>query len=219
MALNITSILDEIVDVLKNNDVISTTTRGITRATETFNGDGSTVEFDLTNDVVKNVKTISIGGTEKSFGTDYSIDYNSATTTVTFGTAPTNGTDNVSIQYDHSTSSDKIYPDAVRDDISSASLPRISVCWLGAESTPLGLGGDAVLTSPVLSISAYDRSEKKVNDYIYSIRDVMLTNSTAGYNYKCILPINIGPMLPWDNTKGDEILFRVADFRIYLEKE
>jgi len=47
----------------------------------------------------------------------------------------------------------------------------------------------------------------------------MLTNSTAGYNYKCILPINIGPMLPWDNTKGDEILFRVADFRIYLEKE
>jgi len=219
MAVDITNILEEIVDVLKNNDIISTATRGVTRVTETFNGDGSTVAFDLGNDMVKNVKTISIGGTAQTYGTDYSTNYNAATSVVTFTSSPTSGSDNVSIQYDYSTSGDKIYPDYVRVDLSSSSFPRISVSYMGSESTPLGLGAGGVLTSPVISISVYDRSELNVNNYMDSIRSTMLSNKTSCYNFKCILPINTGPMMVMETSKGDEVLYRSSDFRIYLEKE
>lgn len=218
--LDISDILDEIVVTLKNQDVISTTTRGVTTGSETFSGDGSTLTYTLSNDIVRNVRTITIGGTAQSFGTDYSVDYNSSSSTITFTSAPTNGSDNISVSYDYKASGgDKIYPDYVRADLSNSSFPRVSVSYMGAESTPLGLGASGVMTSPVVSISAYDRDEKDVNDYIDSIRSAILTNKKSFYTFKCILPINTNPMMVFDRGKGDEVLYRTADFRIYLEKE
>jgi len=64
-------------------------------ATEkTYNGDGSDTTFDITFPYLTHADIgVSVGGVTKTVGTDYTISGN----TVTFGTAPASGTDNVKL--------------------------------------------------------------------------------------------------------------------------
>jgi hypothetical protein len=61
------------------------------KTTDTFSGDGATTEFTLSRGAVK-VLSVKVGGVEV---TDYEVDG----TTLTFGTAPASGVDNVEVVY------------------------------------------------------------------------------------------------------------------------
>jgi hypothetical protein len=62
---------------------------------QTFNGDNSNLVFTLDNNPV--VMKVTIGGTESTPETDY--DFDTMNRTVTFGTAPATGSNNISVEY------------------------------------------------------------------------------------------------------------------------
>lgn len=73
---------------------------GITDSrTATFSGDGSTTEFNIPepDHPIREVQSVTVGGTSQDPGTDYAVDYFDGT--LYFGTAPSNGTDNIEIQF------------------------------------------------------------------------------------------------------------------------
>ncbi len=77
MVLNTYNVKEELLVFLRNQDIISTTNRGVTTVTGTFSGDGSATVFTLLNHPVKNVRTVTVGGSSQSFGHDYSVSYGS----------------------------------------------------------------------------------------------------------------------------------------------
>lgn len=98
-----------------------------TTTSDTFSGDGSTTDFTLTptsGHSVQAINSVTVGGSTNSKWEDYYIDLQNQQ--VIFKSAPTSGTDNITVSYEEGTTS-WIYPDKPRADLSSSSLPRISV--------------------------------------------------------------------------------------------
>lgn len=89
------------VDVVGRQEVL-----GSVNTNETFSGDGSTTTFTLSNTpVVPESETVEVDGSQQTRGTDYTIDYE--TGVITFTTAPSSGTDNISVTYDYFDSVDE----------------------------------------------------------------------------------------------------------------
>ena len=65
--------------------------------TDTFNGNGSTVEFTISENAVST--KVTVGGTEKTPEVDYEID--TLGRTLTFTTAPSSGSNNIVVEYEY----------------------------------------------------------------------------------------------------------------------
>ena len=118
---------------LRNQDILSTSTRGVTTSTELHSGDNSTVTFNFTNQGVKNVRSVTVGGVGQTNYVDYDIDY--FTGTITFTTAPISGTDNISISLDYG--SDKIFRKQERIRYSCDSGRRGKCRWCTLQQAPV----------------------------------------------------------------------------------
>ena len=67
---------------------------------DSFNGDGSTKTFTLTyDDVIHGTVIVTVDGSEKTEGTDYTVDY--AAGKITFDSAPDTGTGNIVVNYSY----------------------------------------------------------------------------------------------------------------------
>lgn len=207
--INLWEVREELVVFLRNNDIFTTTLRGVTTTTEEFNGDGSTVDFTLTPVVgsARNVRSVTVGGTSKALGTDYTVNYN--TGVVTFTSAPVSGTDNVDIQYDYGTG-DKIFPDFPRDDLTITSFPRIGVDIISGSSAPTGFG-NVHGTDLLISVVVQAASTKDISDYGKAIRTAIIGSRNDFYTLKVIIPESIGPIIK-SNNKSDKILQQNFDF-------
>jgi hypothetical protein len=213
--LNVTDIKNELVVLLRNADVLSTTERGVTTTTDEFNGDGSETEFTLTNTNVRNVRSVTVGGTPQTFGTDYIVNY--ATAVITFITAPTSGTNNVDIQYDYG-SGDKIYGDIPRTDITLSSYPRIAVQITSSRTTDGSLDGSVNFTDYLISIYVYAENIDNVETYMTSCRTAILSNKKDLYYLRYITPTGENAVVNEPN-RNNKIDFKVADYLAYLNEE
>lgn len=100
-----------------------------TNTTETFSGDDNQKTFTLSNSGVRCVNSVSVGGGPDQLKyIDFTFDLKDDSTpgTVTFGTAPPTGVDNVEVDYDYGSSS-WIYPFMPDLDRIRTSYPLISV--------------------------------------------------------------------------------------------
>ena len=198
--VNLSQIADELLVFLRNN-IVDPSLRG-TSTTDEFDGDGQTTAFTLTNVGVKNVSAVTVGGTAKTFGTDYTVSYGSSTTTVTFTTAPASGTDNVDVTYTYGQA--WIYPDTPRTDLRLSSFPRISVTDVSSVMTEAGLNADTTRMSMVISITIYSADAKAVKDLINDIKDIILDNKKSFYYFNLIIPVGISPVRTFAITEGQE---------------
>ena len=154
MSIDRRNIKKEIVNSLRNADLISTSVRGVTTFTQEFSGDGSTTDFVLTgtgigNGGIKNIRSVTVGGVLQTFGTDY--DFSDDFQTISFTTAPITGTDNIDIEHDFSAIGDRIYPDFPKKTISVNDYPRIGFDILSETTTPKALRGAIYQTNIVIS--------------------------------------------------------------------
>lgn len=212
------AILDELTYFLRNQDILSTTVRGVTRVTEEFDGTGAQTDFVLAN-VPHNVKTVTVTGVAKLYGFDWTVNY--ATKTVTFLVAPGAGTNNVDITYDHGTG-DKIYPDWPRDYLTLAAYPRIGIEVTSVATEEFGIGAYEHMNDILISIyvgvpANIDSAEsgiggtRDLQDIHTAIRDAIRQNSTSFYTFPYIRPTDKGPVGPGKNNK---ILEKSSDFQI-----
>jgi hypothetical protein len=181
--------------------------RGVTNATETHDGDGSTRTFNFTNSGVKNVRSVTVGGSGQTNYTDYDVNYYDGT--ITFTSAPASGTDNISIDLDYG--GDKIYDDWPRDDLTLSSFPRISFDIISKASTEQALKGELTVSRLVLSVTVFADTKKQIEDAIDSIRSAVLNNKT-GFNYFDYLTAdNEGPLVE-NGMSRNKILQKNIDF-------
>jgi len=109
----------------------------ISSTTQLFDGDNTTTEFTLSQNL-SSITSITVNSTTQQKYLDFQIDtYNNK---ITFTNAPSNGTDNIEINYKYGTN--WIYGDKPRIDLSRSSYPRITVIKLIENSEPQGTSED-----------------------------------------------------------------------------
>lgn len=193
-------IKDEIVMILRNGDVFTITERGVTTTTDT--GSWSSISTHLINvNNIKNIRSITVDAIPLTFGTDYTynIDYNDVGTKKCQITLNTAQTGSYVITYDYGI--DKIYPDYPRTDLTISSYPRISVGIIGDTSSEESADGSIKEASVSLSISAYDENAENVEDYLKSVRTILLANQKLLYYSKYLYRLASGPLVQFGNYK------------------
>jgi len=203
--MNIPSIKQEQTDFLKNQDIFTTTQRGVTtvNATGTLS-DSDTITISRTN--VKNIRSITIATVSKSLGTDYTVDYKHTNGCVI--TFESNQTGAYVVSHDYG--SDKIYPDFPRDDLTINSYPRIAVEILNVPIDAFGIGGEDFISDVTFTIVVYANKSADLDDYIQTIKDLYVTNAKNFYYLNFIKPILIGPTINSPDKK-DEIMSKNID--------
>ena len=203
----------EICNFLRNSDIFTISQRGVTTVTQEFNGDNSTVDFDLTNTNVKNVRSVTINSVAQSYGTDYTVDFQGSNPgRVTFTVAPGSGTNNVDIQYDYG-DTDKIYPDFPRKDLTLSSYPRIGFDILVANTEDGGIGGTDFRSSMIIELIVYEEKVQELDDYATAVRNAFLAAPKGFFNFAYIRPKTMGPLIPSEN-RNNEILKRNYTYEI-----
>ena len=205
--LDIEAIREELSVFLKNQDVISTTIRGVTTVTEEFNGTGSQLDFVLTNTAVRNVRSVTVGGATKDLKDDYTVDYEAAT--VTFTQAPAAGTNNVDIQYDYG-STDSIFTNFPKNTLQLGSFPRIGVDLISSPTKAAGFG-NVHETTIVFSVRIQARRSIDIANYGKVVRQYIIANRTNFKYLNVIMPQSIGAVIPGENKHG-KILQQNFDF-------
>lgn len=197
-------VLDELVFFLRNSDIISTTTRGVTTTNET-----GTFSSDLThlidNSQIKNIRSIEVNSVILSFGADYTYDTDfddagTKKTKISFTVAQSGAYE---IIYD--TGSDKIFADYPKNNLNLSSYPRVAVDIISTTSEPVGFGGGSVatITDILFTCVAYNNKTKEVRKLIDKIKVAIMNNQTEFFYFKVTLPQAIGRIAPSDNTKNE----------------
>jgi len=212
---DIRNIKEEVV-VFMRNGITDPNARGTT-GSDVFAGDGATTTFTLANKDVKNVISVTEAGTAKAFGTDYSVDYKNtdptAYPTVTFTSAPASGAEVIVNNHWGET---WVYSDYPRLDLSLSSYPRVSVDVTSARTDPFGIGGTAVISDYMLTLTAFAQSTETVDHLLNQARSGLIANMTGFYNFNNILPTALGPMGK-EPGRHDKIQIRNLDFAVRLK--
>jgi len=148
--------------------------------------------------------------TSLNLGTDYSVNY--TTGVITFVASQTGA---YTINYDQG-STDKIYPDFPRDDLSISSYPRIAVDIIAGTSDAFGIGGASFITGYGVSVVAFSYNVGDIETYIQSIRTAFINASNDFYNISFIKPTAMGPLIE-SPDRSSQILQRSQDFEIMFE--
>lgn len=209
---------EELVQFLRNQDVLTIAERGVTTTTEngTFASDSTHLIADST---IKNIRSITRGsllalGTDYTYDTDFD-DSGTKKTKITFTSAQTGS---YSIVYD--AGSDKIFPDFPKDSLSVSSYPRIAVDIISMSSDDLGYGNQKVASSTNIffTVVVYAAKTKKVNQTLDLIRTAFVSNQTSFFNLSIITPTDTGPLIN-DNSIKNEIVHANMDFVSQLNVE
>lgn len=191
--MNMQQIKEEIVIFLRNADILSTTQRGVTNTSEMFSGTGASQMLTLSNNVVRNIRSITVDGTEIKPYLDYTPSYGVATTTVT-GTFAS-GTNNITVDYDYSTgTAEKIWPDYPQLTYIANDTPRIGFDFTAHRTQPIGIGSNPNwLSDALVTIKVYDKNLKNVDSYISTIRSAIKSGQISFYWFPFVTLSSVGP--------------------------
>ncbi len=194
----------EIAVFIKNNDIFSTTTRGVTTTTSVGSWSGDTSQLiNRTN--IRNIRSITVGGSPIAFGSVYTVDYDyDDSGTIKTKVTMSAQTGDYIITYDYG--SDKIYTEWPRDEINISSYPRLAVQLLTASSNEDAMDGLHTRTDFIFSITILDDSKKDIYDYIKTLREKILGNKTGFYYIPYVTVFNGANVTPARQTRKDNEL-------------
>lgn len=211
MALNIPNIKKELIYFLRNQDILTTTIRGVTTTSATGTlATEDTITIAVTN--VKNIRSVTVASVSKSFGTDYTYNIDHASGCVI--TFATNQTGAYSVSYDYG--SDKIHPDFPRDDLTINSYPRIATDIISIDTDAFGIGGSQFISNLNFTIVVYDDNLDDIDSYIQAIKTALEANANSFYYLGFIKPTLIGPCIS-SPDRSDEIMQRNIDFQAMFQ--
>ena len=205
--VNLQNIKTELVNFIRNQDVLTTVQRGVTtyQDTGTFDAD-SAHTLGNSPTIVKNVRSVVVAAVTLTYGADYTVNFD--TGVISFTVAQSGA---YTIDYD-SGSTDKIYPDFPRDDLTINSYPRIAVDIVGVNTDAFGIGGTEFISNITFTVVVYGDNADLVDTYIQTIRDALISN-TKSFNYiSFIKPVLTGPLIN-SPDRSDEIMHRNSDYQ------
>jgi hypothetical protein len=218
--LSVMNIRNELAHFLRNSDVLSVAVRGVTTiSSETFVATSGQTVFSLAHYPVRNVRSLTVNGVAKYYVRDYTVDFSSGV--VTLNTGASLGV-SVIFSYDYG-SSDKIFPDFPRDDLTLVSFPRIGVELTSMTTEPIGLGGANHLSTLLFTVIVAVPVNKDVDvaggfgglsdleATMTLIRTAVSAGAKTFYSFPWISAQSMGPLLKGVN---DKVLQQTCDFVI-----
>lgn len=205
-------IKEEIVVFLRNGDILTIAQRGVTTISNNFTAIAAQTVFTLSNNVVRNIRAVTIDGTSKSAYSDYNPAYNSISSTITFSSACSVG-QVVSVGFDYSSgTAEKIWPDYPQILYYPVDCPRIGFDIISHRTTPIGIGTTNWLSDALVSIKAYDMGNyKAIDQYLSTIRQKIKDNAKGFYHFQFAYASNIGPILLHDTALNKKVFERSLD--------
>jgi len=195
--MNIQQIKNEQIQFLRNQDIFTISQRGVTTSTDTGTFSSASTHTLATNPtIVKNVRSVTRGSL-LVYGTDYTVNF--FTGVISFTSAQTGS---YTIIYDQA-STDKIFPDFPRDDLTISSFPRIAVDILNVSMDAFGIGGSQFISDVAFTIVVYDDNSNDIDGYIQTIKDLYVNNASSFYYLKFIKPTLIGPTIDSPDKKSE----------------
>jgi len=195
---NIFSIKEELVVFLRNQDILSTDTRGVTTNVSTSSLAGVT-SYVLSNTptLLKNLRSVQVAGVTASFGNDYTVNYDEGR--INFNTSQTG----ISTAIYDAGNSDRIFPDFPQPNIKLSQFPRIAVESISGSTKEIELGAGSQESEYVITIVIYDKGLKNVEDLISDVRSNIMDNKKSFYYFPFISLTSMGPMLvsPFGDNK------------------
>jgi len=207
---------EELIIWLRNN--IEDRSSRLTNKTDVFTADGSTVEFNLSENNGKNVRWVSVGGAIQTRYEDYYVDYKDKTTLnspkVYFLTPPSSGVQ-VEVNYDYGTDS-WVYPDFPRTSLKTDDYPRMRADLSSLNVSEFSFGAGANSYAGTIEISVWAKSAYDVDDIVNELR-WKLFNSKKSFRYiDLITPSSIGGLVSTPE-RGDKIVQRDCEYSIRLK--
>ena len=196
--MNIKLIKQEQVNFLRNQDIFSTTIRGVTTQTDTGTFSAAATHTLATNPTTaKNIRSVVVAGVTLIYGEEYTVNF--LTGVISFVSSQTGA---YTISYDGG-NSDSIYPDFPRDDLTINSYPRIAVDVMSAPIDAFGIGGDTFISNVSMTIVVFDDNSDDLDSYINTIKELYVTNAKNFFYLKFIKPTLIGPTINSPDKKNE----------------
>jgi len=211
-SINRSNIRNEIVNFLRNQNIISTTNRGVTTSSDTgtFTA-ASTHTLGTAPTLVKNIRSVIVAGSTLKYGTDYQLNLN--TGVITFTSAQTGA---YTITYDQG-SSDRIFPDFAQIErrIGYFDEGAIAFKMLDSSIKEVALGGGTTRHDYVLTIVMYHVDTEELDDLVSSVENAFLDNKKKFTFTRFATPIRGGPILN-DPAKKGKVLYTNLDVALQL---
>jgi hypothetical protein len=190
MAQSIYAIKEEVVVFLRNQDIISTSVRGVTTTTDNFTAGVAQTTFTLTHTNVKNIRSVTKNAASQRFGFDYTVNYQTAVVTISSAAVG----DTIAIQYDYGVT-DKIFPDFPQAYLKRSDFPRIAVDYTPTTTRELQLGGQGNISAYFMDVAYYAESRQDIDTKITAIKTAIMANKKNWYNVDFITPSGFSPVL------------------------
>lgn len=218
--INYKQIKEELLNRIRNADIMSITTRGVTTQTDNFTGTGSQTEFVLTNSGIKNIRSVKIATVLQDPLVDYVYtltDIDSENQKINFIVAPGN-TVAIEIIYDTSSTGDKIYDDFPKVEISNDKYPRIGFDIVSDSTSLQGFDRQLYQTELLLTFSAYGLGKNQTEDILSNLRQELHDIRKDLVRLEYIEPRGRSRMIPLEGT-NDKVFKRSVDFAAPFEFE
>lgn len=219
--LNNLKIKEEILNLIRNSDIFSTTIRGVTTTTNTFTATAGQTEFTLSNAGVKNIRSLKINDVTKVLYQDYDINIFGKSKTESQVVTLTTGADIgdvVKIQYDNSSDGDNIYPDYPDDNLTIKSFPRIYFQILSQAYTPRSLADNLQQVSSLFEFGVISFNES-VDDYENQLYNLLYTNRKSLYYLNLLRSSGRSAKEPYKKVGGNWLFNKLSTFTAPTEWE
>lgn len=207
----------ELLNELRNSDIIPKATRGVTTKTVTFSGTGVLTDFSLSDLGVKNIRSVSVSSVAKTFGEEWDFSENKTTKvwTIEFTTAPASGTNNISVTYDYTTTienglfvGDRIYSDFAKVIINSSKFPRVGFDIIASPTEVKSTTGSPLLKTRInIIFNGYGNGKDETETLNDDLRDFLDVRKKSFYYLQILRRISISQMRPFEGV-NDKIFFR-----------
>ncbi|HEU04630.1 MAG TPA: hypothetical protein ENH95_05915 [Nitrosopumilus sp.] len=213
----------EMVVFLRNSDILSITQRGVTTISNVFNATTNQTVFTLSNAVARNIRSVVLASephtpdrATKNAYDDYTPDYKSISSTITFGTGISENS-SVIVTYDYSSgTTEKVWADYPELQYLPASVPRVGFDITGFRTQALSIGDSNWFSDALITVKVYDSNLKNIDGFISTIRSKVKESQLSFYHFQIVRPKNIGPALLHDITSKSKLSGKVFEKAIDL---
>ncbi len=216
MTTDMEDVKTEFVVFLRNSDILSTTQRGVTTTSNVFTSTASQTVFTISNNVTRNIRYVTIDGVAQDAYKDYTPDYKSADSTITFKTGVSiNALVDVGLDYS-SGAIEKVWADYPELQYLPSSVPRIGFDITGFRTQVLSIGDSNWFSDALVTVKAYDSNLKNIDNFISTIRSSVKSAQLDFYHFQTVRPKNIGPPLLHDIVSKTKLSGKVFEKSIDL---
>jgi len=160
--------------------------------------------------LVKNVRSIVVGGVTLKLKTNYTVAYD--TGVISFVAAQTGA---YTIGYDTG-ATDKIFPDFPKTELKISSYPRISVDITSIVTDDNDLSGSSNISGILISVYVYGIGKEQTMDMIKVLDKAYWR--TKSFYVRYVTPISVGPMIN-EPFRGTKVFTKVLELSAPLNVE